>query len=258
MSGSPAPLLTHLLPGLEGTGRLFERFLAVADGEVEFRTVSYPRHLFLGYEALEALVLHELPVDRPFGLLGESFSGPVALRVAARAPPGLVGLVLVTTFHRDPATALLRALGFLAPVFFRMPLPPHAVRLLLAGADAPDDLIAEVHSAVASVEPSVMAARAKEALHVDVTDALRACRVPILFVAGKQDRLLRRSLPGEIRALRPDAEVSMLEAPHLVLQRRPREAMQIVSEFLLRCAARRAAEPSPSGSRQAAARTHPR
>jgi pimeloyl-[acyl-carrier protein] methyl ester esterase len=235
MSASAEPLLTLLLPGLEGTGRLFSRFLCAADGSLELRALSYPRDRFLGYDALEEVIARELPSDRPFALLGESFSGPLALRLAAKAPPGLLGLVLVTTFHRNPAAPLFRKLSLLAPVFFRMPLPPHVVRLLLAGADAPDDLVAEVRAAVATVDPRVMAARTREALQVNATDALRACPVPMLFLGGKDDRLLRSALPIEIRSLRPDAEIRMLDAPHLVLQRCPGQAMELVTSFLRRC-----------------------
>lgn len=231
----PAPLLTLCLPGLEGTGRLFSRFFAAADGALELRALSYPPDRLLGYAALEERVARELPPDRPFALLGESFSGPLALRVAARSPPGLVGVVLVTTFHRNPAAPLFRRLSVLAPAFFRMPLPPHVVRLLLAGPDAPDDLVAEVRSAVAAVEPRVLAARVEEALRVDATEALRACPAPVLFLGGKGDRLLRSALPIEIRALRPDAEIRMLEAPHLVLQCCPAQAMELVAAFLKRC-----------------------
>jgi pimeloyl-[acyl-carrier protein] methyl ester esterase len=234
-SPEPEPPLALLLPGLEGTGRLFSGFVAAADGALDLQTVSYPRDRFLGYAALEELVRHELPSDRPFALLGESFSGPLALRLAAQAPQGLLGLILVASFHRNPAAPLFRRLSVLAPAFFRMPLPPHAVRLLLAGADAPDGLVAELRSSVATVDPHVMAARVREALRVDATEALLACPVPILFLGGKDDRLLRSALPIEIRSLRPDAEIRMLDAPHLVLQRRPEEAKEIVTSFLQRC-----------------------
>jgi pimeloyl-ACP methyl ester carboxylesterase len=82
-----------------------------------------------------------------------------------------------------------------------------------------------------------MAARARAALAVDASEALRKCPVPLLFLGGKKDRLLRSTLPSEIRALQPRVEVRMLDTPHLVLQRRPEEAMKIVEEFLLRVAA---------------------
>jgi len=238
MMGEPstAPLATFLLPGLEGTGRLFARFVAAADPALDLRVLSYPPDRHLGYAALEELVTRQLPADRPYALLGESFAGPLVLRIASRAPPGLVGIVLATTFHRRPAARALSALRPLGLVFFRAPMPAHAVRILLAGADAPDDLVEEVRDAVALVKGSVMARRAREALRVDATEHLRACPVPVLFLGGREDRLLRSALPIEVRALRPDAEIRMLDAPHLVLQTRPRESMRLVADFLARAA----------------------
>jgi pimeloyl-ACP methyl ester carboxylesterase len=83
--------------------------------------------------------------------------------------------------------------------------------------------------------------RARAALSVDASDALRSCPVPVLFLGGKNDRLMRREIPEEVRAIHPGAEIRMLDTPHLVLQRQPREAMRIVEEFLLRSAAPAAA-----------------
>jgi pimeloyl-ACP methyl ester carboxylesterase len=82
-----------------------------------------------------------------------------------------------------------------------------------------------------------MARRAHEALHVDATRWLRDCPAPVLFLGGRQDRLLRTGLAIEIRVVRPDAEIRMLDAPHLVLQRRPAEAMRAVESFLARAPA---------------------
>jgi pimeloyl-ACP methyl ester carboxylesterase len=228
------PLLTICLPGLDGTGRLFGRFAAAGTGALELRVIEYPRDRYLPYAALHRLVEAALPADRPFALLGESFGGPLALRVAAGRPAGLTAVVLAASFHRRPAAPAMSVLRLLSPAFFRLPLPAHAVRLLLGGADCADDLVREVQEAVASVRGSVMSARASEAMDVDATAALRACPVPLLFLGGKGDRLLRTGLPIEVRALRADAEIRMLDAPHLVLQRRPAEAMRIVEDFLLR------------------------
>lgn len=229
------PLVTFCLPGLDGTGNLFTRFVAASGGALELRVLRYPPDRFLSYAALEEQVAGALPTDgTPFALLGESFGGPLALRVAARRPPGLAAVVLAASFHCRPAAALVTALRPLSPAFFRLQLPAHAVRLLLAGPDAPDDLVREVQQAVAQVKGSVMAARAHEALRCDVTRLVTACPVPLLFLGGKHDRLLRSALPIEIRALRADAEIRMLEAPHLVLQRLPELSVRIVEGFLAR------------------------
>lgn len=237
------PLPVLLLPGLDGSSNLFARFIQAASGALDLRRVPYPQDRFLEYAELEALVRSRLPRGEPYAILGESFGGPLALRVASTKPEGLVGVVLAATFHRKPANALIARAAPLAPAFFRLPLPPHVVRLLLAGGDAANDLVEEVREAVRLVPANVMAARARAALAVDVSEALRKCPVPLLYLGGKRDRLLRSTLPAEIRALQPRVEMRMLDTPHLVLQRRPGEAMQIVEEFLQR-AVHGAQEPS--------------
>src|SRR5687768_14153054 len=96
-----------VLPGLDGTTALLQAFCSrVGELGVPTRAVAYPTDRALGYAELEPLVRSELPTSEPFVLLGESFSGPLAIRIAASQPPGLVGLVLSTTFARAPVPLL--------------------------------------------------------------------------------------------------------------------------------------------------------
>lgn len=246
MARDPIPVV--LLPGLEGTGRLFARFLLSRPDVLDLRVVSYPPDRSLGYAELADHVRAVLPRRGRFVLLGESFSGPLALRIARERPRGLSGIVLAASFHRRPAPPWLERLRPLGRVFFAAPLPAHAVRLLLGGAEAPPELVREVQEAVASVSWRVMLRRARAALEVDASDELRACPVPLLVLSGRADRLLRREIPAEILALRADADVRMLEAPHLVLQSAPSEAMAALEAFARRVAGPAAAEAEPSRS----------
>ena len=47
----------------------------------------------------------------------------------------------------------------------------------------------------------------------------------------------RTEMAEEIRKLRPDAEVHVLDAPHLVLQRQPSQSMALLEAFLSRAVA---------------------
>lgn len=254
MARSPVPVL--LLPGLEGSGHLFRRFLAAGSGALDLRPLPYPQDRPLGYAELADHVRAALPRRPAWILLGESFSGPMALRIAREKPRGLAGVVLAASFHRRPAPRWLERLRPLGRVFFNAPLPAHAVRLLLGGADAPDDLVQEVQDAVADVPARVMFRRAREALEVDATADLLTCAVPVLVLSGQHDRLLRREIPGEIRSLRRDAEVRLLDAPHLVLQRRPAEAMRLLEGFARRvCGEEREGGDGRGGARAGPAPT---
>lgn len=107
-----------LLPGMDGTGELFAPFIAALGGEFDVRVVRYPGDHRGGYEELEAIARSAIPEDRPYVLLAESFSGPIAISIAASGPKQLRGLVLCCTFARNPRPALasLKALLGVTPM----------------------------------------------------------------------------------------------------------------------------------------------
>jgi pimeloyl-[acyl-carrier protein] methyl ester esterase len=69
-----------LLPGMDGTGALFEPLLGVIPACFSTQIVQYPPDRPLSYEQLLPLVREQVPVDRRLVLVAESFSGPLALR----------------------------------------------------------------------------------------------------------------------------------------------------------------------------------
>jgi pimeloyl-ACP methyl ester carboxylesterase len=95
-----------LLPGLGGTGELFEPFLAALGSAVAVKVIRYPGDVALGYDALGRFVRAMLPEGEPFVLLGESFSGPIAISLAATGGTQLRGLILCCSFARNPRPSL--------------------------------------------------------------------------------------------------------------------------------------------------------
>lgn len=70
-----------LLPGMDGTGCLFAPITAALGEDVESMVVRYPDEE-LDYSAHEAIARAALPLERPHVLLGESFSGSIAISIA--------------------------------------------------------------------------------------------------------------------------------------------------------------------------------
>lgn len=232
-TGNPSRLGLVLLPGMDGTGSLFGPLISFLGSDIDPMAIGYPGDRFLGYRALEEMVLDLLPRGQPFALVGESFSGPLAVRIARRAPSGLIGVVLVASFLRSPVPWWPAALRFLvrSPLFW-FPPPRFLLRWLLMDKHVPDSLIAEVVAAIRSVRPAVLAARARAALAVDEREAFAALSVPVLHVAAGGDRLVQRVL-GVRPALAPPKMRSVtLDAPHFVLQCRPKLAADAIEEFL--------------------------
>jgi pimeloyl-ACP methyl ester carboxylesterase len=206
--------------------------------------VSYPAREPLGYDELVALVRPRLPRGR-FLLLAESFSGPVAVRLAAERPRGLVALVLAATFLHRPLNPLLHPVrGLVGARLFGVPMPAALVRHFMAGDDAPEGIVRAVQRAIAAVPAAVLAHRSAEALRVDVREALAAVAAPILFLVPTRDRLIRTDAYEDVVAVRPDADVAFIDGPHMILQRCPHACLARVEELLAREAARGAPLPA--------------
>lgn len=218
------------MPGLDGTGRLFAPLLAEFGTSMPVTAVTYPVDQVLRYSDLVPIVEQMLP-EGDFALVAESFSGPLAVEVAVRNAKRLRGLVLVASFLRSPirSSSLLRLL--LGPLFALRP-PTFVIRRLLSGNDAPKALLDEFKSAVRQVGADVLRARVREVLDVDVTTLAEQLTVPVLYLAGSQDRLVGRESLELVRQHCPQLETAVLDAPHLVLQRRPKEAAAAIRRFL--------------------------
>jgi pimeloyl-[acyl-carrier protein] methyl ester esterase len=234
----PTPLDTVLLPGFDGTGRLSRYFVDALPPQLTPSVIAYPLDVPESYSDLEARVRSLLPCDRAFVIVAESFSGPIAIRIAAKNPKGLVALVLIGTFIHNPVRFVPTwAKSLVGSYLFHIPPPAWMVRQLVAGFDAPDELMSETLAAWCQVKPGVLAKRLREALAVDAADDFLAVTLPMLYVKGTQDRLLAPSTVDALKRLRPDLEVAVIAAPHFVLQRRPTEAADLIANFLARCGA---------------------
>lgn len=245
------PTAGLLLPGIDGSGRLFAPLLAAGPRAFRPEVISFPPDAPLGQDDLVALVRARLPRGR-FVLVAESFSGPVAIRLAAERPRGLAALVLAATFLHAPLAPHLHPLRALFGArLFGLPMPAAVVRWLVAGPDAPDALVREVQRAMAGAFPEVLARRAADALRLDVREDLARVEAPVLLLAPTRDRLLRRDVADELLALRPDAEVAAIDAPHMVLQRCPHASLARIEEFVSRAAPAPAPRPGASRVRRA-------
>src|SRR5688572_19308619 len=94
-----------LLPGMDGTGELFAPLLEVLGSDIETLVIRYPDRP-LDYLEHESFVRAYLPHNRSYVVLGESFSGPIAISLAAAPPPGMLGYVLCVSFVRRPRAFL--------------------------------------------------------------------------------------------------------------------------------------------------------
>lgn len=219
-----------LLPGMDGTGELFAPLLAELPLELPVTVVRYPDRA-AGYAEHVAVARAELPRDQPFVLLGESFSGPVAVRLAAEAPRNLRGLILCASFLTCPSP-LLRALRALTPLATPKLLPGFVAHHSLLGRFATPALRAAQARALSHVSSRTLTARLRAMADIDVRADLRAMDHPSLYLRGTRDRVVGARYGEEFVATARQGRLVDIEAPHFLLQARPREAADAIRGFL--------------------------
>jgi pimeloyl-[acyl-carrier protein] methyl ester esterase len=213
------------LPGLHGSAALFDPLLSTCPPGFALRVIALNPHV-AAYAEHETSVAEQLPPG-PLCIVAESFSGPLAVRLAARCHQ-VAGLVLCASFITPPRSIALRTVAK-APLFKWGP-PPALLAYFLCASDM--HLARQVSAEVRKVAPSVLAARAREALSVDVTSELRRTNTPLLYVQGSRDWVVPARSFRDIARVRPDVELARLEAPHLVLQTAPALAWQAIAPFV--------------------------
>jgi len=223
-----------LLPGMDGSGDLFGGLTAALRAHaptLDLIIIRYPPRRPLSYDALEALVAPQLPADQDYVLLGESFSGPIAIALAATRPPGLVGLVLCCSFARPPAAWLRLFAPLLHLISTRRP-PRSLMHFFLLGRDGDGTLRAALKRAIDPVAPQVMAARMAAVLSVDVRVQLARVQVPMLYLRATRDRLIPGRVAQQMQVVLPALQVADFATPHFLLQIAPREAAARIARFL--------------------------
>jgi pimeloyl-ACP methyl ester carboxylesterase len=182
---------------------------------------------------LKEMLIVRLPVEEPFVLLGESYSAPLAIQIAATQPRNLAGLILSSGFAHKPLGEWTRLAAALAgPWVFRLNPPRIIAKYFAIGMDAPRGLVQKSIEVWRSVGPEVISGRVREALECDVRRELAQTTVPLLDLRGEEDHLLADSCVAELKRIRPEMRVVRVAAPHMVLQRVAAEGARIVAEFM--------------------------
>lgn len=211
----------------------FEPFIEALGPEIRTLVVRYSGQAARTneYAACEDIARVALPAEASYVLLGESFSGPIALSIAASSPAGLVGVVLVASFAVNPRPEL----AWLKPLIRVLPThhaPGWVSRALLTDPFTTPSLTRLLDRALSMVTPGAMKARLRAILSIDARAQVPRIRVPILYLRGNSDRLVGADASQLISQLASEAQVVDCAAPHCLLQCAAATAAATVRGFL--------------------------
>jgi pimeloyl-ACP methyl ester carboxylesterase len=220
------PVRWVLLPGLDGTGELFRWFLPYVIDERAV-VVTYPSRPPWSLEDYVDHAFAALAPEQPCVVIAESFSGPIALRLAQRAA-SIVGLVLVASFVTCP-NPLLKALpASLWAALHSFAMSETLLRLLCLGRNATIEQLGLLKKVARAIPLDVLGARLGLLRRLDETDSLASVRVPVLSVVAAQDRLVT----AEVAACgQPAMQTAVIDGPHFLLQARPAECWRTIDAW---------------------------
>ncbi|MFO7602357.1 MAG: alpha/beta hydrolase [Gammaproteobacteria bacterium] len=222
-----------LLPGIDGTGQMFEPLIRQLPAWMTPQVLDYPTQETLSYAELTERLYPRLPTDTPFVIVAESFAGPLALLLSKKGHPQLRALVLCATFVRNPRPWL----STLAPLVLHEGLlaqPPRRwmARWFVTGNDIADAMLDKALALHERVAPRVSLQRLQAVLNVDVRQLYRDCGLPLLHLYARHDRLIGGHPSREMQRLRPEVPSVEIDGPHFLLQARPAQCYNVIETFI--------------------------
>lgn len=213
-----------ILPGLDGTDLLLGRFVQLAPAECRVIVLTLPDNPTDDYDSLTASIAERLREFGPCHVIAESFSVPIAIRIAARHPELVRQLTLVASFVVSPAPAVARWLPW--SWLFRLPLPLFVAKYFLVGDD--HVMAVRLRKAIRQTAGATLAKRVRCVLEVDVCRELASLRCPLRYIRPKYDRLVPARAVRRIREVNPRVTVHEIAGPHLILQTRPEQSWSAI------------------------------
>lgn len=224
-------LTVILLPRMDGTGNLFSPFTNLFPDDWEVQVASYPDDPNTGYKELESQVAKMIPETGDYILVGESFSGPLAISLAKTGDERLRALILCCTFVKNPIKFGSEAMGFLAkfPLSF---VPKSLIDKFLLGRYRTPEIAKLLHKTLKKVSAKTIVKRIREVQDVDMSNSLTEVKAPTLYLRATDDSVVSKRASELVASLNPGIEITEIDGPHCLLQASPQKALKAIMDFL--------------------------
>lgn len=231
---SKTSIIWTFLPGLHGTETLYESVRQRLPEEISAEFINLPASGKQDYNTLANHLNEELFSGRGGGggkrlLIAESFSGPLAIRLASMRPGDIAGIVLAASFCDAPLSPGIALLP-LRPLLMVKP-PRSALRHFLIGNDASQAEVTELQHVVKSTPSATLSRRIRSTLELVEDDNPDLPEIPMLILQANNDNLIPWEAQSKLEANYPEATTHWIESPHLIFQRCPDECIGRIMSF---------------------------
>lgn len=216
-----------LLPGMDGTGKLFSALLPYLDNETT-QLLPLPSSGAQSYEKLKDYVKAELP-NEDYVLVAESFSGPIAVLLAQERFRGLKALVLVATFISPPSKLLLSFAEILPiKLLIKLPFSSATLRAVMLGPNASNSDVSALKAVIDEVPANVLRWRLQAMRSLSLPS--EGSSIPCVYIRPTSDRLVPPQKAVELHRCLDNLVEKAVKGPHFVLQANPRDCAAIIND----------------------------
>ena len=218
-----------LLPGMDGTGMLFDALLPeLSDYECE--VCPLPDVGDQSYQVLAEYVTGKLP-EGEFILIAESFSGGIAAVLSEHPPVGLKGIIFVASFLSSPQ----KVAAFIASclplhLLLKLPFSSVFIRWFMLGRQADSGMVASFRKAVSHTSARVLRDRLRVISSMKYSGFTSA--LPAYYIRAENDLLVSEKQQGDFQKAYADIKLRSVKGPHFILQANTSEAALVIKEAI--------------------------
>lgn len=217
-----------LLPGMDGTGELFEAFLSNFDGD--YIVIPLPQSGSQDHAFLANIIKEQLPTQ-DYILLAESFSGGIIPELLKKSHPHMKGVIFIASFLSSPNQFLL-SIAKLLPIktLASATLSTIFHKFFFFGQGVSKEFLSKFITVTKSIPDLVLKSRlevmSQQRIPTTTSDK------PSVYIQACSDRLISSQKSGEFIKVFTNIKYIKIEGPHFILQAQPKESARLITEAI--------------------------
>lgn len=221
-----------LLPGMDGTGFLYQPLLSQLPLSVRSQVITYPVNKVQDYSELLEHIKAQLP-QTPFVLLAESFSGILAYKLSLDNSLPIDKMVLVASFLSSPSPRLARFIRLLPiSLLLAIPIPNIIFRYFCLNSKTDIKLIRVLRGSITKVDNQVLSNRLRLLLALELPNEVSV--TPCLIINPTNDKLVTNRATRLVQNGFENSNIAEINGPHFLAQVKPQQVSKLVCDFLSR------------------------
>ena len=219
-----------LIPGMDGTGALFDPFIESAPVGIEVISLPLIQRSYAGYEDQARHIIGSIG-DQPVVLVAESYSGMVAYNMLKIGCSNIQHIVFAASFISRPSRLASIAKYLPVGILKNRAVPEVLVGRLLFGGFSTPQLIKLFYGSLNSVDNDILKSRICQIAMLPVPSM--PINVPCTYIRPKGDILVSKRAIESFQNLCQKLAVCEVDGTHFVLQTNPGQCWQVVQSAIV-------------------------